>query len=293
MRVVVLLSIAVVLLPAATQELGAQLHQLVQQTLPECELSFADDRFVIAYRTRDFQITSPDKTGAWQPYRTKTGPDRGGILIEGTISDQAWRGAMAIGEHDIDTTDFYVYTQRTLIEPAPDQQSYLWLRILIPRLDGDNDLAAAIERRARDSFASLHSPPRDLFWEGEINQALAAVKEMFQRTEVAANEPDQRAQRSTAFALHWYAQQYHDLLAHRQDPRKKLHHVEKEIEKVRQFLIDSAALKTTDGVKEHTQRLEQLETARKRYRRMVDSDTDEQTDETIEKKIGYDNESDS
>jgi hypothetical protein len=94
--------------------------------------------FVFSYKTREFVLYSGDKTGAWQPPSTETGPDSGGFMVEFVVNPEPWGGALVIPFAD--TEDRYVFQDSLVVRESKDGRSHIWASIKNPRYKDHGEL---------------------------------------------------------------------------------------------------------------------------------------------------------
>lgn len=162
MRILILLLLCnIVAAQSATDQLGALLFERIKAVHPEAEYVDQGGSFEISYKTRMFPIMRPDKRGNWQGVRESKGPDKGGLIVRGHITtDKGYMGAMLVQKNKPNPieNDLYVFTERVIIWPK-DDESYLRLEIITPRIQANKELAADVERLARAFYAKFINDP--------------------------------------------------------------------------------------------------------------------------------------
>lgn len=123
--------------------LTAKVLALLKKEFPDAQLTKSDDgKFFFSHKTREFTVYRSDMTGKWQEPSNETGPDRGGFVVQFSLTNRPWEGQAVLPY--IETHDMHVFQESHVIKESADKDRYIWSTILNPPIDGHQNLRAQL-----------------------------------------------------------------------------------------------------------------------------------------------------
>ena len=95
--------------------LTAKVLALLKKEFPDAQLTKSDDgQLSFSVIPKEFALYRSDKTGKWQGPHNETGPDRGGFVVQFSLTNRPWEGALDVPY--IGTEDMYIFQESQVIK---------------------------------------------------------------------------------------------------------------------------------------------------------------------------------